>query len=83
MKDGTVTVRVDRVEENIAVCYSPEGGMIDVPLPGEVRDFVRDGEALEVRYMDGAIISVEICGACDSEAQKRRDRLDRLFRKNK
>ena len=83
MKDGTITVCVDRVEEHIAVCYSPEGGMIDIPLPEEVRGSVRDGSALKVRYMDGAIISVEICGVCDSEAQKRRERLDRLFRKNK
>ena len=75
----SLRLKVDRVEEGIAVCYLPEGGMTDVPLPHEIADSVRDGATIEVQYDGDSIVSVKLCDDSDDGQAERRQRLDRLF----
>lgn len=77
-------LKVDRVEEGLAVCYAPdEGGMIDIPLSLELADTVKDGMEITVRFDGESIISVELHKTVDTESAERRARLDRLFGRNK
>lgn len=74
-------LRVDRIEEGVAVCYAPDGGtMLPVPLPSELCDAVHDGDTVAVCFDGNSIISVSLCDRVDgAEAQKRRLRLKELF----
>lgn len=75
---------VDRVEGDIAVCYSPDGSrMVDVPLPAELSGKVLDGTKLRVCFDGGSLISVDICDESDAKESERRTRLDRLFGQSK
>ena len=70
-------LKVDRVEDGIAVCYLPDGGMIDVPLPDGIT--VRDGNVIEVVYDGDEIASVKVAETTDPKSEERRARLDKLF----
>ena len=72
-------LKVDRVEEGIAVCYHPDGGMTDVPLPHGLIGTVKDGATIEVQYDGDTIVSVKLCEADDPKHDERRARLSRLF----
>ncbi len=73
-------LKVDRVEEGIAVCYAPDGdGMIDVTLPEDLVGTVRDGATIAVQYDGDAIVTVTLVEADDPKSAERRARLDRLF----
>ena len=70
-------LKVDRVEEGIAVCYLPDGGMIDVPLPDGIT--VRDGYVIEVSFDGDTVTSVKVAETTDPKSAERRARLDKLF----
>jgi len=72
-------LKVDRVEDGFAVCYLPEGGMTDIPLPEDMVGAVKDGATIEVKYEGDEIISVSVIKAEDPKSEERRARLDRLF----
>ena len=72
-------LKVDRVEEGIAVCYAPDGGMTDVPLPDDLIDTVKDGATVKVQYDGDVILSVVLCEAVDPKHDERQARLARLF----
>lgn len=73
-------LKVDRVEEGIAVCYAHEGdGMTEVPLPNELCGSVKDGETIAVQYDGSTIVSVKLVKSDDPKSSERRARLDRLF----
>ena len=73
-------LKVDRVEEGVAVCYAPDGdGMIDIALPEELGGVVRDGATLAVQYDGDEIVSVTLAETDDPRSAERRARLDRLF----
>lgn len=74
-------LKVDRVEEGIAVCYIPEGGMTDIPLPDELTGAVNDGATIMVQYDGDTIVSVNLVESDDPKSAERRARLDRLFGK--
>lgn len=72
-------LKVDRIEEGFAVCYLPEGGMTDIPLPEDLVSTVKDGATILVQYNGDEIVSVSIVETDDPKATERRARLDRLF----
>lgn len=76
-----IYLKVDRVEEGVAVCYAPEGNsMLPVPLPKGLRDTVHDGDTVAVCFNGERIISVELFDRVDaSTAEERRLRLKKLF----
>ena len=76
----SLRLKVDRVEESFAVCYLPDGGMTDIPLPCEIAGSVRDGMTIEVQFDDSDIVSVKLCDDDVDDGQaERRQRLNRLF----
>ena len=73
-------LKVDRVEEGIAVCYLPDGGMTDIPLPENLIGTVRDGATIAVQYDRNDVVSVMLCEKTDDpKSAERRARLDKLF----
>lgn len=74
-------LRVDRIEEDVAVCYAPDGGeLLPVPLPSELCNAVHDGDTVAVCFDGDSVISVSLCDRVDAaEAEKRRLRLKGLF----
>ncbi|MBQ7827984.1 MAG: DUF3006 family protein [Clostridia bacterium] len=76
----SLRLKVDRIEEGIAVCYAPDDSdMTDIPLPENLAGTVKDGATLAVHYDGDVIVSVELCDEGDSKSAERRTRLDQLF----
>ena len=75
----SLRLKVDRIEEGIAVCYLPDGGMTDISLPCDIAEYVRDGATIEAQYDGDTIISVKLCHSDDGGLAERRQRLSRMF----
>ena len=78
----SLRLKVDRIEEGIAVCYLPEGGMTNVHLPVEIASSVKDGATIEVQYDGDTVVSVKLCDSDDDGKEERRQRLNRLFKRD-
>lgn len=76
-----IRLKVDRVEEGVAVCYLPEGGMTDIPLPEDIASAVRDGATVVVQYDGDDIVSITLCDEDDPKSDERRARLNKLFKR--
>ncbi len=74
-------LKVDRVEEGIAVCYLPEGGMTDIPLPDNMIEKVKDGATVTAKYNGDSLVFIKVSGEADPKSKERHSRLKRLFKR--